>query len=246
MVTGREKLTWHVPRDGLPKTGRRWWPSLADGREREPRQHLLGRLSDHDRDGLIRRRRAAAAWPISDAELAIAAVRTGGYPLHLEVVCQMADNLTEDGVPLLTAEALGRNLPDLVKRLLTGLSSERADAFQAACLLPFFDIGLVAAVSGLREGAVRRCFRRTLVEPHQSERYPHKVHDKIRALVRAAGDEVQSGWSAGDWRQAALRGLAEAKRRHEESWAAMATWPPARRSYSASPSPSRTTSMPTG
>lgn len=217
VISGREKLNWHVPRDGLPKSGRKWWPSLVDGRDVEPRQHLLGRLSEHDRDELIRHRRASANWPISDAELAVAAARTDGYPLHLDAVCQMADNLTEDGATTLTADDLGKNLPDLVKRLLSGLSEEQARAFQAACLLPFFDPELAAAVAGISEGAVGQCIRRTLVEPHQSVHYPFKVHDEICALVRSAGDEVQVGWSDNDWRRAALRGLTEAERRHRHA-----------------------------
>jgi len=218
-VTGREKLTWHQVSDSA-KRGPRWWPSLVDGRTEEPRQHLLGRLSEVDRDALIERRRRSGGWPITDAELAVAADRTDGFPLHVDAVCRVADNLTENGATAITADDIGANLPDLVRRLLAGLTDEQARAFQAACLLPYFDTALVAAVGGISEGAVEQCVRRTLVEPHHSRRYPYKVHDEIRCLVRRAGSLVQAGWSDADWRAAAERGLVEAKRRHEEAWAA--------------------------
>lgn len=217
VVTGREKLTWHELSDS-PKRGPRWWPSLVEGRTSEPRQHLLGRLSDVDRDALIERRRRSGGWPISNEQLAIAARRTGGFPLHVDAVCRVADNLTENGAAVITADDIGTNLPDLVRRLIAGLSDEQARAFQAACLLPFFDTALVAAVGGICEGAVEQCVRRTLVEPHQSKVYPYKVHDEIRVLVRRAGTQVHAGWNDADWQAAALRGLEEAKRRFNTAW----------------------------
>lgn len=217
VVTGRERLTWHELSDS-PKRGPRWWPSLVEGRTAEPRQHLLGRLSDVDRDALIERRRRNGGWPISDAELAVAAGRTDGFPLHVDAVCRVADNYTENGAAVITADDIGTNLPDLVRRLIAGLTDEQARAFQAACLLPFFDIALVAAVGGICEGAVEQCVRRTLIEPHQSKRYPYKVHDEIRKLVRRAGSQVHAGWGDTDWQAAALRGLDEAKRRFDAAW----------------------------
>ncbi len=217
VVTGREKLTWHELSDS-PKRGPRWWPSLVERRVTEPRQHLLGRLSDVDREALIERRRRNGGWPISDAELAVVAGRTDGFPLHVDAVCRVADNFTENGAAVITADDIGTNLPDLVRRLIAGLTDEQARAFQAACLLPFFDIALVAAVGGICEGAVEQCVRRTLVEPHQSKLYPYKVHDEIRKLVRRAGSQVHAGWGDADWQAAALRGLDEAKRRFDSAW----------------------------
>lgn len=151
VITGRERVTWYKVTDS-PHRGPRWWPSLVPGRSVEPRQHLLGRLSDIDRDALIKQRRDMGGWPISDAELAIAAERTDGYPLHVDAVCQRADNLTHDGAKEVFADDIGRDLPELVRRLMTDLSEEQARAFQAACLLPFFDVDLAAAVGQISRG----------------------------------------------------------------------------------------------
>lgn len=217
VVTGREKLTWHEHRPGLKRSGSRAWPSLVDGRGVEPRQHLLGHLSDADLMRLIEGRRAAGGWPMDDQELRRMATKTRGFPLYVDAVCQMADNLTDDGVHVLTADQLGDSLPDLVRRLLAGLTDEQARAFQAACLLPYFDESLVMAVGQVSEGAVRQCIRRALVEPHQSALYPLKVHDEIRGLVRKAGEHVQSGWGERDWAAAASRGMTEARIRFDDA-----------------------------
>ena len=221
VITGRNQVDWHdAHRVGLKVVGARRWPSLVPGRTQEPRQHVLGRLSPDDAASLFRKRRDIGDWPMCDSLVPALVAQTAGWPLHMDAVCRVADNLTDDGATELTAADLVLNLPDLLRRLFEDLTDEQARAFHAACLLPYFDRGLAAAVGQVSEGAVAGCIRRAIVEQNPSENYPYRVHDEIRALVRGAGSDVKAGWTDNDWRAAAERGLAEARHRHEAAIAA--------------------------
>lgn len=221
VITGRNSVDWYKPsRTNLFAAGSRRWPSLVPGRVEEPHQHLVGRLSPADALTLFRLRRASAGWPMDEALLPALVDRTAGLPLHMDAVCRHADNLTSDGAQQITADDVVRDLGDLVRRLVEDLTEEQSRAFHAACLLPYFDVPLAAAVGGVSGAAVEGCTRRALVEENPSSLYPFRVHDRIRELVRSAGSDVKGGWAESDWEQAALRGYAEAQRRHDEAVAA--------------------------
>lgn len=220
VILGRDQVAWHSDsRVSLPYSGPRTWPGMVPGRLLEPRAHLLGRLSDEDAAAVFNQRRITGGWRVSPTLIAELVQTTAGLPLHMDAVCKVADNLTQNGTTPLTIDELGGDLRDLVRRLLLGLSEEEARAFHAACLLPYFDVTLAAEVGQVSEAAVESCCRRTLVEGSDAVGYPFRVHDTIRALVRAAGSTVKGGWTAGDWRRAAERGLAEASRRHQTATA---------------------------
>lgn len=218
VITGRRSVEWHNPsRTNLPVAGASRWPSLVPGRTEEPRQHLVGRLSAEDALTVFRHRRALGGWPMADDLLPALVHKTAGLPLHMDAVCKHADNLTSDGAEAVTADDVVHNLRDLVHRLVEDLTEEQSRAFHAACLLPYFDIALAAAVGRVPHSAVEACTHRALVEANPSSRYPYRVHDRIREVVREAGCEVKGGWSDADWREAALLGYAEARRRHDQA-----------------------------
>lgn len=218
VITGRNAVDWYRPsRTNLMVAGSRRWPSLVPGRTEEPRQHLLGRLSDEDALSVFRHRWAAGSWPMPETLLPALVEKTAGLPLHMDAVCKHADNVTSDGAEAVSAENVLHDLGDLVRRLVEDLTEEQSRAFHAACLLPYFDVALAAAVGGVTHSAVEACTRRALVEPNASSRFPYRVHDRIRELVRDAGREVKGGWSEADWKLAALRGFAEVERRHSEA-----------------------------
>ena len=93
--------------------------------------------------------------------------------------------------------------------------------FNAACLLPYFDESLAAAVAGTSGGAVIRCIKRTVIEDNPNSEYPYRVHEEIRKLVRRSdpGKLRRAGWSDRDWKLAAERCLAEVERRHSAALA---------------------------
>lgn len=213
VVTGRDKLDWADPRrTDLDDAGPSYWPGLADGSVSDPRQHLLGRLSDEDTRDLYRQYRDQHGWQMSDGLLDKLVLRSAGLPIHIEAVLKLARSLhAQDRAKQFDARDLDQDLPKVVKRLLDVLTPEECNGFRGACVLPFFDVGLASKVGGVAEGDVLRAIRFALVDENRDSRYEYRVHDEIRRLVRQ--DRSSHGhWSEGDWRAAAERGLVEAKR----------------------------------
>lgn len=212
VITGRNRLGWAEPhRSDLSHAGPASWPGLIDGASEDPRQHLLGKLSDEDVRRVYDRTRAEARWDLPDEVVDELVARANGLPLHIDAALALLHNLerTHPGRTH-TIDDLGGELPQVVVQLLEVLSPEEADAFRAMCVLPSFDPDLTTAVSGVTGGAVERAVRYALVEDnHDGSVYPFRVHDEIRRLVRL--DRRSTGyWSERDWREAAERGLAEA------------------------------------
>lgn len=216
VVTGRNRVEWDTDRDGLEYSGPELWPLLRPGTAEDPRQHLLGNLSHRDTRDLLGRRRELGGWAVSDELIDQLVARTDGWPLHIDAVCKVADNRSRQSVRELTADDLDLELPDLVNRLFEDLEEDEAKVFNAACLLPYFDESLAAAVAGTSGGAVIRCIKRTVIEDNPNSEYPYRVHEEIRKLVRRTdpGKLRRAGWSDRDWKLAAERCLAEVERRH--------------------------------
>jgi len=215
VVSGQDALDWHeVNRTYLPHCGPRAWPGLASGA-----QHMLERLSDEDTRRLYETHRDINRWHMSDELVDQLTKRSDGLPIHIELVMQLAQTLEEQKPGrTMGADELDHELPELVTRLMETLSERERNAFRAMCVLPFFDKELAAAVmaeQGLdREGAVDGAIRHALVESNPGSVYPYRIHDEIRKEVRR--DRRSPGfWGDGDWKEAAQRGLDEAKRRIE-------------------------------
>ncbi|MDR1443071.1 MAG: toll/interleukin-1 receptor domain-containing protein [Bifidobacteriaceae bacterium] len=218
VVTGRDRLDWARPeRTDLGLAGPHAWPGLRQGASEDPRQHVLGRLSDDDTRLIYRKARTAAGWNMSDQVIEGLVKRSEGLPLHIEAVRGLARNLDESdpGRPLSLADLDGE-LPVVVTRILDTLRPDEANAFRAACVLPFFDVALAQAVADVRHGDIERAIRYALVEHNPGSIYPWRVHDEIRRLVRI--DRKSEGyWAAADWKAAAERAMAEAVRRIQEA-----------------------------
>ncbi|NYF99694.1 hypothetical protein [Janibacter cremeus] len=211
VVTGRDSLRWHEEQQiHLVRRGAATWPGLLlDGtREREPRQHLVGNLSEADTlDYLQRALTSVGASVGPDVPLALYDL-TRGWPLHLEAIVEVARNRASRGT--LTMEDLGGKFPQLVNKLMRGFPDDERQAFNAACLLPYFDEQLVAHAGQVSVGTVRRLVQRSIVLPDASPVYPHRIHDELRSVVREAGSDVNSGWVEQDWERHARLALDEA------------------------------------
>lgn len=219
VITGRNSLEWHDPAaTHLDERGRTRWPLLPTDPtpSDEPRQHRIGNLSAVDAARFLQGAFAREGVLVEDALVAHLARSTDGWPLHLDTLVAVAGE-RQDPVRALTAEDLAGPLPSLVDRLLHDLPADEADAFRAACLLPYFDVDLVAAAGSVPRGAVERLIHRTIVRPNLSSPYPFRVHETIRELVRAAGASSDGGWADGDWVDRAERALSEAAQRFEAS-----------------------------
>lgn len=217
VVTGHNRLRWDDPtRIGLPFCGPRRWPRLVLGfTGPNPRQHRLGMLSEPDAERVFRRRAARAGFRLSDDTVARLVARTGCWPVHIDAICTLASNLAEPGEEV-GADELDRPFDDVVRRVLENLSEYQARAFHAACLLPFFDLALAAAVAAACEGDVAGMLTRAMVEPTDDPAV-FRVHDAVRVLVRHSSGTVPGGWTEADWRTAAGRGIDEAHRRFTDA-----------------------------
>lgn len=221
VITGRNALDWHrVERGDLSYYGPTAFPKLGSGLDQDPRQHLVGTLSPTDSLDLLHRRRDSGNLNISDGVLSQLAETTGGWPVHIEAVLTLARELLRHSDRPLTLDDIGGSFETVVCRLLDDLAPEEKRVLQACCLLAYFDLELAAAAGNVDVGSVERFTRRTLVTLDSASRYPYRIHDKVRAAVRAAGAQVDGGWAAADWSAAAIRGLAEAKKRHDTATAA--------------------------
>jgi hypothetical protein len=223
VITGRNALDWHrAERGDLDHRGPRAFPNLLSGLDQDPRQHLVGTLSPTDSLDLLHRSRDGANLNISDEVLAQLAETTGGWPVHIDAVLTLAREMLNHKDRPLTLNDIGGSFETVISRLLDDLAPEEKRVLQACCLLPYFDLELAAAAGNVDVGSVERFTRRTLVTFDPTSSYPYRIHDKVRAGVRAAGAQVDGGWANADWSAAGTRGLGEAKKRYDTATAAEA------------------------
>lgn len=218
VVTGREELTWHdETRSDLAFWGSDWWPTLHPASSGSIRQHQLSQLLPDDRLELLKAVRATEGLPLDDTTVNEICDKSGGLPQFIELAVQIARAARARGETQVSLERISRSIDGLVLRLLNDIPAAEQRAIRAGCLLPAFDIPLVAQVAQVSHGAVERAVRRPIVERSTDERRPYRVHDEIRRAIRDAGPDVPEGWSAQDWSAAAERGLEEARRRHDRA-----------------------------
>lgn len=210
VITGRDVIDWYRDdRTELDVAGSHRWPGLLPSATTGARQHRLGHLSESDTRTLLVRRNEYENLRVPDAVIETLVKSTGGWPVHIDAVATYARRLREiDADREISAEDLGGSLASVVRRLLDDLPDDERRIFQAACVLPFFDVPLVRAVAGhVDRAAVTRCIARALILENAGSSFPYRVHDEIREVVRSSGDRVRGGWGAEDWREAAGRAL---------------------------------------
>jgi tetratricopeptide (TPR) repeat protein len=216
VVTSRDRLDWDSSHLGavLPATGPNVWPGLAPSARTEPRQHLVGDLSDTD---VVRYLSAASGTfgnPVLSTEV-IERIRAGahGLPLYLHLSLALARDAPQGA---LEPASFGGSLPELVSTVLANLPSEDRDFARTACLLPRFDPELIAQAAGRLIGAARLFCRRSLVMRDSHPLFPFRIHDAVRSAVAGESAETFGAWAAED-RAARAANLVEALRaRHDE------------------------------
>ena len=219
VVTGRNHLDWAEPaRVFLPYRGPDAWPHLAEGfAGSNPRQHRLATLGEKDTEWVLRRRAIRQGFHLSDLTVKRLVRRTGGWPVHIDAICTLAAGLSKGTGVEISAQDLDRPLEEVVRRVLENLTENQARAFHGACLLPYFDAPLASAVAGVDEADVECMIRRAIVETNTDPRWPHRVHDAVRGIIRTGPATVTGGWTANDWKAAAHRGLAYMQGQFEQA-----------------------------
>ena len=190
------------------------WPGLSLTSKTEPRQHLVGDLSDIDVVRYLRAASGASGNPVLGDEV-IEAIRSGahGLPLYLDLSLEIARNAPSGA---LYPADFGGSLPALVIRVFATLLPEERDLARTASLLPRFDPGLVAQATGRPIGEAQLFCRRSLVIPDSHPLFPFRLHDAVRSAIVGESAENTGSWAPED-RAARAGGLVAALHaRHDE------------------------------
>ncbi|WP_091562951.1 hypothetical protein [Micromonospora pattaloongensis] len=216
VLTGRYQLDWHrESRTGLLHRGPWTWPGLVPGTQESPRQHPVDDLSPSDARAFIQRARRQLHLPMSDEVVEELVRSSAGLPQYLELACQVALSIKQAGQGRVVeiGDVTG-GLGSLVMRVLDDIPHDEQRAIRAACLFRVFNTALIAAAADVDHGCAERAVTRPMVEPHDSERFPYRLHDAVREAIRHTDHQVAGGWSERDWELAATRAAVTAREMH--------------------------------
>ncbi|BCL18421.1 hypothetical protein ACPCBX_07045 [Streptomyces tuirus] len=216
VVTSRNRLDWDAPHLNqlLPATGPQTWPGLRLETQEDPRQHLVGKLSDTDVEQYLR----AASGTAGNPELApevIARIRSGAHGLPLYLSLSLSIARAGQGDPL-TAAAFGGPLPELATRVFANLPERERELARAASLVPRFDEDLINQATDGLIGDTHRFCRRTLVTRDDHPLFPYRLHDAVRAAIAHESVDEPGAWAPDD-RTAMARRLVETLGRRSKS-----------------------------
>ncbi|MER7441270.1 hypothetical protein [Micromonospora avicenniae] len=217
VLTGRDMLDWYREgRTDLPYRGPWTWPGLCPDAQDAPRQHLVGNLSPSDTRTLIRRSRRQLDLPMSDEVMEALVRSSAGLPQYLELARQVALSIKDAGQGRLVevADVTG-GLGSLVMRVLDDIPADEQRAIRAACLFRVFDTALMAAAADVDHGCAERAVTRPMIDRHDGERFPYRLHDAVREAIRRTDHHVTGGWSQRDWELAASRAAVAARQMHD-------------------------------
>ncbi|MCX4094696.1 aminoglycoside phosphotransferase family protein [Nocardia sp. alder85J] len=207
VITSRNRLEWDNPalEGQFDWAGPHRWPGLAPGATGEPRQHLVGYLSDHDREQYLRDRLTRAGEPAIPGPVRDEiSARSYGLPLYLDLaVMRFQDLLSRNGVTP-DPEEFQRDFPALVARIVRDLSPDERTVLRTVSLLDSFTIDLATEAAGLsRDAAALNLVEHPFVTHDPAAPWPYRLHDLLRTTVRAADATTEDRWSPADWRRAA-------------------------------------------
>jgi tetratricopeptide (TPR) repeat protein len=209
VITGRNRIDWADSGAGaeLDFTGPERWPNLHFSNSTdEPRQHLVGYLSDSDADSYLREalvRDGAPAIPDDVRQQIVAGGQ--GLPLYLDLsVSHFVELLARGVVP--GVDAFGGSFTAVATRAIRDLSREERDLVRTAALVDRFDAELLrAGQPGLNDGTVARFLRRPFLLHDDSYDLPYALHQALRAAIAEADATMPDGWSDRDRRDVADR-----------------------------------------
>ncbi|MEU6255674.1 hypothetical protein [Streptomyces sp. NPDC047043] len=211
VVTSRNRLDWDSPHlnQALPATGPGVWPGLRREAEEDPRQHLVGNLSDTDVEQYLQAASGTGGNPHLPPDV-VGRIRAGAHGLPLYLSLSLSIARAASGSPL-SADSFGGPLPELANRVFANLPDRERELARAAALVPRFDQDLIAqAVGGLLGDAHRLCLR-TLVTQDDHPLFPYRLHDAVRSAIAHEPVTDPGAWAPAD-RTAMARRLVETLR----------------------------------
>lgn len=214
VMTGRNRLDWHdIRRTNLFVSGPSIWPGLVAGSTEEPRQHLIGKLSEADTRKVVLLGREKYGLDIEKAVVEEIVKASGGLPLYLELARTVAINAKNNGKPSLTLADVEVSLDQLVLRVFEDIPDDEQRALQAASMFTYFDTGLIAAAADVDQGVAERAVLRPMIDHHPGLLYPYRMHDEVRNAIRNASHSHGKNWAAADWYEAGSRAMQESHNR---------------------------------
>lgn len=216
VVTSRRSLDWDSGKLAtlLPATGPRVWPGIGLGVQTEPRQHLVGDLSDSDVDRFLAMASGAGGNPTLSAAVRDR-IRRGahGLPLYLDLSLSMARTV----VGGLDPEAFGGPLPQLVTHVFADLPEAECEIARTASLMTRFDPDTLAQASGKQVGDALRFCQRSLVTYDGHPLFPYRLHDAVREAIADEPAEAPGAWARSDRRARAAALVEVLQSRHDDS-----------------------------
>jgi hypothetical protein len=209
VVTGRNRLRWAEgdSRGVMTFAGPTLWPYLQDDPGPvEPRQHLVGGLSDTDAERFLAERTRDADGAAVAPEIRREIIESAhGLPLYLEVAAFRFNQLRYQGHDPAAEDFQKLGLEELVQCMMSDLRPQERALLRTASLVSRFDQELLLAGSpGLREADWSRFVARPLVSQEAGSHLPYSLHECLQEAVRDA-DCAQDRWSEREWRQTAKR-----------------------------------------
>ncbi|MFK4108229.1 hypothetical protein [Streptomyces sp. NPDC002176] len=209
VITGRNRIDWadSATRGELDFTGPECWPNLHfSNTTAEPRQHLVGYLSDSDADSYLREAVTRSQEPAMPADVRERIIAGGqGLPLYLDLsVSHFVELLARDGQP--SVDDFGGSFTAVATRSIRDLSREERDLVRTAALIDRVDADLLlAGQPSLPDGCVARFLRRPFLTHDDAYELPYALHLALRHAISEADRALADGWSDHDRSRVAAR-----------------------------------------
>ncbi|KRV46936.1 hypothetical protein AQ490_09190 [Wenjunlia vitaminophila] len=209
VITGRNRVDWA---DGgtsgeLDFTGPERWPNLHfSNQTAEPRQHLVGYLSDSDADSYLQEALTQDGTSAIPPEVRSRIISGGqGLPLYLDLsVSHFVELLARGSQP--AVEHFGGTFTAVAKRSIRDLPREERDLVRTAALVDRVDAALLrAGQPTLSDGSVARFLRRPFLTHDDAYELPYALHGALRAAISEADRGLPDGWSDRDRAEVAAR-----------------------------------------
>lgn len=202
VATGRNRIDWAELPNGseLDFTGVDRWPNLHfENVTVEPRQHLVGYLSDEDAGTYLASALRNEDSPAINLEIRRRIIEGAqGLPLYLDLsVSHFAAIVGSGRSP--EVEDFGGPLVAVATRSMRDLKSEERELVRAASLVARFDEDmLVAALPGVSRGRISRFLTRPFHSRDDEYQLPYSLHASLRDAIVDADEQLPDGWSSGD------------------------------------------------
>lgn len=202
VITGRNRIDWGdtTSTGELDFTGADCWPNLHftnDGEE--PRQHLVGYLSESDSDSYLREVLTQDGAPAMAPEIRQRIVSSAeGLPLYLDLSVSHFVALLRNGTEPSPAD-FGGTFTAVATRSVRDLPKEERNLVRTAALVDRVDADLLrAGQPNLPDGYVGRFLHRPFLSHDDSYMRPYALHSALRAAIREADRHLSDGWSDHD------------------------------------------------